>query len=108
MKSFRLAAALPADLQAAYDCYVQRSPAAADRFVAEYLETRGRIIAQPALFRVRRHAWRQATIPRFPRHAVFFKEMEACWLIAALLSTVQDPDRLLAQLVIREAAEEAL
>ena len=34
MKPVRLAAVLPEDLQVAYDYYAQRSPTAAERFVA--------------------------------------------------------------------------
>ncbi|HEX9784600.1 MAG TPA: type II toxin-antitoxin system RelE/ParE family toxin [Opitutaceae bacterium] len=106
MKPFRLAEDLPADLQAAYDFYRQRSAAVADRFVSAYAETRDRLIAQPSLFRVRSHGWRQAIIPKFPRYGIFYKEMDAFWLIAGVVSTVQDPDNLLARLLIREATED--
>ncbi len=105
MKPFRLAEGLPDDLQAAYNFYAQRSLVAAERMVAEYVAMRDRIVAQPRMFRQRRHGWRQAMVPRFPRYAIFYKELDDFWLLAAILSTVQDPDNLLAALLIREATE---
>jgi plasmid stabilization system protein ParE len=105
MKPFRLAAALPSDLQAAYDYYAPRSAAAADRFVAAYVETRDRVIAQPQLCRERPHGWRQAIIPRFPRYAIFYKEKDAFWLVGGIVPTIRDPDHTLAKLLIREATE---
>ena len=96
---------MPSDLQAAYDYYARNSAGAADRSVATYVETRDRIIAQPRLCRERPHGWRQAIIPRFPGYAIFYKEKDAFWLIAAIVSTIRDPDHIMAALLIREAIE---
>ena len=106
MKPFRLAVGVPADVQSAYDFYAQRSGIAAERFLAAYLLTRDQIVARPLLWRLRSHGWRQAAIRTFPRYAIFYQEKKAFWLVAAVTSTVEDPDNLFARLLIREAAEE--
>ena len=72
------------------------------------MTTRDRIVVQPFLFRVRPSGWRHAVVPRFPSYAIFYKETEVCWLIAAIVSTAQDPDSILAKLLIREAREESI
>lgn len=106
MKPFRLAAALPLDLQAACDFYAARSAPTAERFLAAYVTTRDHIMAQPLLHRVRPHGWRQVIIPRFPHYAIFYKETETCWLIGGVPSLVRDPDNVLAALLLREAIDD--
>lgn len=102
MKPFRESPALTGDLQQAYDHYLRYSPATADRFLTSYQKAVDILAAHPWIVRARRHGWRQLSIPRFPVYAIFYKELEPCWLVAGLLPCVRDPDALHASLLIRE------
>lgn len=106
MKAFKEAEGYAADLQAAYDFYKGYSPAAAERFLAAYLEAIRMIEASPYICRSRRHGWRQMVIHEYPAFSIFYREFDKFWLLAGVLSTIQDPDSVLARLLIREVEQE--
>ena len=58
----------------------------------------------PEICHVRPSGWRQRPIPR-SSYALSYREAPDFWLVAAVISTVQDPDMIQAQLLIRETGE---
>lgn len=93
------------DLQAAYDYYKTRAGMmAAEQFLTRYLAGVGTITAYPESCAVRGHGWRQKPIPR-SNFSIFFGQREAFWMLVGVQSTVQDPDRIQALLLIREVGE---
>ena len=104
MKPFKVSPALAADLQLAYDYFKRGGPMAAERFLARYEEAMRVLQQHPEICRVRLSGWRQLPIPR-SSCALFFREAPDFWLVAAVISTVQDPDMIQAQLLIREIGE---
>ena len=73
---------------------------AAERFLVRYEEAMRVVQQHPEICRVRSSGWRQWPIPR-SSYALFFREAPDFWLVAAVLSTVQDPDMIQAQFLIR-------
>ena len=105
MKPLKVSGAVSADLQVAYDYFKQGGQAAAERFLVRYEEARRRIERYPEISRLRPTGWRQLAIPR-SSYAIFYREASNCWVVAAVISTVQDPDVIQAQLLIREISDE--
>lgn len=77
---------------------------AAERFLVRYEEAMRAVPQHPEICRVRSSGWRQLPIPR-SSYALFFGEAPDFCLVAAVLSTVQDPDMIQAQLLTREIGE---
>jgi plasmid stabilization system protein ParE len=93
------------DYQAAYDYFKARGgAAAAARFVERYKLCVKAIVAQPRGSAVRGHGWRQKPIPN-STFSIFYGERGAFWMLVGVQSTVQDPDRIQAMLLIREVGE---
>ena len=105
MKPLKVSAAVAADLQADYDYFKQGGQAAAERFLVRYGEARQLIERHPEAARLRPAGWRQWAIPR-SSYSIFYREAPDCWVLAAVISTVQDPDLIQAQLLIREVGDE--
>ncbi len=63
------------------------------------------MLCHPLTCRVRRHGWRQRVIQRYPNYSVFYSEFPEFWLLAGVVSTLQDPDMIQALLLIREIAD---
>lgn len=93
------------DLQAAYD-YFKRAGglAAADRFLAQYNRCVAVITRHPEGCAVRGHGWRQKPIPD-STFSLYYGERGGYWMFVGIQSTVQDPDRIQALLLIREVSE---
>jgi plasmid stabilization system protein ParE len=104
MKPLKVAPAMTADLQQAYDYFKRGGSTAAERFLIRYEEAMRAVQLHPEICRVRPSGWRQRPIPR-SSYALFYREAPDFWLIAAVISTVQDPDMIQAQLLIREIGE---
>lgn len=104
MKPFKVGASYSADLQRAYAYHQRGGKIAAERFWQRYLRTRKIIQANPFVARPRPAGWRQLTIPGSD-FAIFYREMPEFWFLAAVISMVQDPDVIQAQLLIREFGE---
>jgi plasmid stabilization system protein ParE len=95
------------DYQAAYDYFKSRGGAvAADRFTERYERCVHAVVAHPRSCAVRGHGWRQKPIPH-STFSVFYGERGSFWLLVGVQSTVQDPDRIQALLLIREVGENA-
>jgi plasmid stabilization system protein ParE len=93
------------DLQAAYDYFKTRGgKTAAARFVERYRRTLNAVVAFPRSCPARGHGWRQKPIPH-STFSIFYGERGAFWLLAGVQSTVRDPDRIQAMLLIREVGE---
>jgi hypothetical protein len=45
-------------------------------------------------------------IHEYPAFSIFYREFDKFWLLAGVLSTIQDPDSVLARLLIREVEQE--
>jgi hypothetical protein len=95
------------DLQAAYDYVNSRGGAAvAGRFLNRYLQCIDTLIAYPEICAIRPHGWRQKPIPN-STFSIFYGERGPYWMLVGIQSTVQDPDRIQAMLLIREVCESA-
>ena len=93
------------DYQAAYDYIKARGgKVAAGRFVERYRQCVNAIVAQPRSSAVRGHGWRQKPIPH-SSFSIFYGERGVFWMLVGVQSTVQDPDRIQAMLLIREVSE---
>jgi plasmid stabilization system protein ParE len=102
VKPFKEAPGFDRDLQVAYDFYKTYSPATAAKFLSSYERAVAIIQSSPYVCRPRRHGWRQMVIHEYPAFSIFYREFDAFWLFAGVVSTVQDPDVILARLLIRE------
>lgn len=90
------------DYQAAYDYFKARAGVrAAGSFVERYGRCVKAIVEQPRSCAVRGHGWRQKPIPH-STFSIFYGERGEFWMLVGLQSTVQDPDRIQAMLLIRE------
>lgn len=89
------------DLQAAYDYFKQGGMSAAERFLNRYRRCAATIIERPKIFPIRPHGWRQIHIPD-STFSIFYGERDRFWILVGIQSTVQDPDRIQALLLIRE------
>ena len=90
------------DLQAAYDYFKANAGfLAAERFLARYNQAVSVITAHPRGCAVRGHGWRQSPLPH-STYSIFYGERGDYWLLVGIQSTVQDPDRIQALLLIRE------
>ena len=107
MKPLKVSGAVAADLQVAYEYFKRGGQAAADRFLERYEEARRAILRHPEICRLRATGWRQLAIPR-SRFAIYYQEAPDFWVIGAVISTVQDPDVIQAQLLIREISDQNL
>ena len=105
MKPFREAEGYAEDLQAAYDYYKAYGRETAGRFLAAYEEAIAILKGRPRICRPRRDDWRQMIIQPYPNYSIFYKELSFCWLLAGVISTVQDPDMIQARLLLREVTE---
>ncbi len=93
------------DLQAAYDYYKARGgERAAEQFLARYLLCVGATTEYPESCAIRGHGWRQKPIPH-SNFSIFYGQRESFWMLVGVQSTVQDPDRIQAMLLIREVGE---
>jgi len=106
MKPLKEAGSCSTDLQAAYDYYKTYNPEAAERFLEAYSAAVKIISQTPEICRVRQHEWRQMVMRRYPGYSIFYKEFPDFWLIGGVLSTLRDPDMILANLLIREISED--
>ena len=106
MREWIQAAGYADDLQAAYDYFKRGGFEAARRFLERYESCITRIVAKPLTCAVRRHGWRQKPIPR-STFSIYYGQRGAHWMLVGIQSTVQDPDRIQALLLIREVAAEA-
>lgn len=79
--------------------------AAAERFIERYEKARLTIQQHPEICRRRANGSRQMPVPRLS-FAIFYREAPMLWLVSAGVSTVQDPDVIQAELIIREIREE--
>jgi hypothetical protein len=93
------------DLQAAYDYYKAYGRATADRFFEAHQEAFEIILRHPFVCRPRRHGWRQMLIRRYPNYSIFYKEFSEFWLLAGVVSTVNDPDWIQTRLLVREVKD---
>lgn len=95
------------DLQAAYDYIKSKGgKAAAVAFLKRYGDCVDAVVAYPKSSAVRGHGWRQKPIPH-TTFSIFYGERRGFWMLVGLQSTVQDPDRIQAMLLIREVGDEA-
>lgn len=93
------------DLQAAYDYVNTRGRRVhAERFLARYTRCITSITAHPKSCAIRGHGWRQKPIPN-STFSIFYGERGIFWMLIGIQSTVQDPDRIQAMLLIREVSE---
>jgi ParE toxin of type II toxin-antitoxin system, parDE len=106
MKPFKEAEGYGEDLQSAYDYYKAYGADTAGRFLKAYEKAVATIQYSPFICRPRRHGWRQMIIRDYPSFSIFYREFPRFWLLAGVVSTVQDPDSIQARLLIREVAEE--
>lgn len=104
MKSFKVSDALPADLQRAFDYFKQGGAPAADQFMERNDKALRAIQAHPEICRLRSTGWRLMPIPR-SSYAIFYREAPAFWFVGGVVSTVQDPDVIQAQLLLREVRD---
>ncbi len=102
MKPFREAEGYAGDLQTAYDYYRNYSARAGTRFLHAYLAEIAAITANLQVIHVSRHGWRQLPIRRYPRYAIFYKELPDFWLLGGIVPAMRDPDQILVKLLIRE------
>ncbi len=92
------------DLQSAYDYYKQRGGAAvAERFLERYHKAIVLLTEYPQSCAVRGHGWRQMPIAH-SAFSIFYGERGSYWMLVGIQSTVQDPDRIQALLLIREVS----
>lgn len=105
MKPFREAEGYAEDLQIAYDYYKAYGVDTAGRFLDAYEEAIAILKGRPRICRPRRDDWRQMIIQPYPNYSIFYKELSFCWLLAGVISTVQDPDMIQARLLVREVSE---
>jgi len=92
------------DLQAAYDYYRAKGGSrAAEQFYERYRSCIEMITQHPASCAIRGHGWRQKPIPR-STYSVFYGKRGRYWMLVGIQSTVQDPDRIQALLLLREVA----
>ena len=93
------------DLQTAYDYFKTKGgQRAAERFFARYEENVSAILAHPKSSVLRGHGWRQKPIPN-STFSIYYGERGAFWMLVGIQSTVQDPDRIQAMLLIREVLQ---
>lgn len=75
----------------------------ARRILAEYDRIIALLAFNPLILAERSHGWRV-----YPFHAgaylLYYKELDALWLVAGIFHALRDPDWIQAQLVIREAS----
>jgi plasmid stabilization system protein ParE len=91
------------DLQVAYDHHKLGGPIASQRFWERYQRTIDSIIVYPESVALRPHGWRQKPIPRSV-YSIFYGQRGPYWMLVGIQSTIQDPDRIQAMLLIREVA----
>ena len=92
------------DYQTGYDYIKGRGGlTAATRFVERYERCMKAIVAQPKSCAIRGHGWRQRPIPH-STFSIFYGERGAFWMLVGIQSTVQDPDRIQALILIREVS----
>ena len=102
MKPWIQVAGYAEDLQAAYEYFLARGGAVvAEKFFVRYEKCVAVIVAHPESCRQRGHGWRQIPIPN-STFSIFYGERGQFWMLVGIQSTVQDPDRLQAMLLIRE------
>lgn len=105
MTAWAQAAGYAEDLQQAYDYFKTKAGnAAAEKFLARYEKAVTAIVAHPKSCGVRGHGWRQRPITH-STFSIFYGERDGFWLLVGVQSTVQDPDRIQALLLIREVGE---
>ncbi len=105
MKPWVQVAGYAEDLQAAHDYFKSKAGArAADRFFTRYQASVMSIIEHPESAAIRGHGWRQKPI-RNSTFSIFYGERGGFWMLVGIQSTVQDPDRLQALLLIREVRQ---
>jgi plasmid stabilization system protein ParE len=107
MKPFKASEALASDLQEAYDYFKRGGPAAAERFSAAFERTLRTVCRHPEICRLRGSGWRHAPIPG-SSYVLFYRESPSFWFVGAVISMLQDPDVIQAQLLIREISDEGL
>ena len=105
MKSFKEAEGYSDDLQLAYDYYKSYGVDTAERFLAAYERAVLIIQSSPYVCRALRHGWRQMVIHGYPSFSIFYQEFDKFWLFGGIISTIQDPDAILARLLIREVKD---
>ena len=102
MKFWVQAAGYAEDLQTAYDDLKARGgKVVAEQFLERYHQSVSTITDQPRSSAVRGHGWRQKPIPH-STFSIFYGERDLFWMLVGVQSTVQDPDRIQALLLIRE------
>jgi hypothetical protein len=105
MKQWVQVSGFAGDLQLAYDYFRQKGGvAAATRFLTRYEHCVAAVTAHPKLGAIRGHGWRQKPIPN-STFSIFYGERGKYWMLVGIQSTVQDPDRIQASLLIREIGE---
>jgi len=107
VKSLKVSPAVSADILMAYDYFMLGGQAAAERFLRRYEKARQMIERHPECCRLRPTGWRHLTIPR-SSYAIFYRGAPPCWVAGAVISIVQDPDAIQAQLFIREVTDKNL
>lgn len=89
------------DLPGIVAYHLPQSRAKAEAIVAEYDRAIDWLRQTPAMFRERPHGWRVCVF-RSGSYLLYYREMENCWLVAAVFHARLDPDWIQAQLLMRE------
>jgi plasmid stabilization system protein ParE len=105
VKEWVQAAGYAEDYQAAYGYFKSRGGVrAAERFLERYRRAVRTIVTHPASCAVRGHGWRQKPVAN-STFSIFYGERGDFWLLVGLQSTLLDPDRIQAALLIREVSQ---
>ena len=94
------------DLPGIVTYHLPQSRAKAEAIVAEYDRMVEVLRQSPELFRVRPHGWRVGVF-RTGYYLLYYRELETCWLVAAVFHARRDPNWIQAQLLIREVRSQA-
>lgn len=81
---------VPEDLQAIYDYHRQLSVTKAERIVDEYDRIIAVLEANPLLFHVRENGWRVYPFEA-GTYLLYYREMDAFWLVAGLFHARRHP-----------------
>ena len=100
-KPFKIAPwVVPEDLQAIYDYHRQLSAAKADRIVAEYDRIIALLELNPLLFHAREDGWRVYPFDS-GTYLLYYRELEAFWLVAGIFHARRGPTWIREQLTGR-------
>jgi hypothetical protein len=92
------------DIPAIIAYHRPHSKAKAERILTEYDRIVELLVLNPYVLAERPHGWRIYPF-QAGTYLLYYREFESHWLVAGVFHALRDPDWILSQVLIREAAE---